>query len=203
MPKIYIYIYEYLGEKFQSDLKKRYYHLDMTTINDIRKTKANFTIHECMKAHMICFDPDAYVVMKVNICSCVDCITGDFMRCSDEKGIEVCAKDHEDDFETLDSDREEEFDVFGDEMFDKNEEMYEMRAESVMDVLQNNSTIALFSPANFSFELFYLCKVCDFGYATEDLVDEYNHVVNVGAPYIKVKYYKKKAKKKVLFCTNY
>ena len=77
------------------------------------------------------------------------------------------------------------------------------RAESVMDVLQNNSTIALFSPANFSFELFYLCKVCYFGYATEDLVDEYNHVVNVGAPYIKVKYYEKKAEKKVLFCTNY
>ena len=81
-------------------------------------------------------------------------------------------------------------------MFDKNEERYEMRTESVMDVLQNNPTIALFSPANFSFELFYLCKVCDFGYATEDLVDEYNHVVNVGAPYIKVKYYEKKAEKR-------
>ena len=65
-----------------------------------------------------------------------------------------------------------------------------------MDVLQNNSTIALFSPANFSFELFYLCKVCYFGYATDGLVDEYNHVVNVGAPYIKVKYYEKKAEKK-------
>ena len=28
--------------------------------------------------------------------------------------------------------------------------------------------------------------VCDFGYATEDLVDKYNHVINTSSPFIKV-----------------
>ena len=77
-------------------------------------------------------------------------------------------------------------------MIDENEEMYEMRSECVMTMLQNDSIIALYSPATFYFELFYLCKVCDFGYATEDLVDEYNHIINTGSPFIKFCYYEKK-----------
>ena len=51
-------------------------------------------------------------------------------------------------------------------------EAYEIRSESVSSVLTKNTTIALYSSSN-SLELFYLCKVIDFGVAIENMVDDH------------------------------
>ena len=51
--------------------------------------------------------------------------------------------------------------------------------------------IALFSPEN-AIELFYLCKVIDYGVATDELSDTNNHHIAKGTPYILVNYFEKR-----------
>ena len=58
---------------------------------------------------------------------------------------------------------EQEQEEFGDDVED-DLERYEMRSSTVIEVIQKNSVIGLFSPPN-SLELFYLCKVLEFGIA--------------------------------------
>ena len=65
-----------------------------------------------------------------------------------------------------------------------------MRAESVTSIVSKDSTIALYSSAN-ALELFYLCKVLDFGEATELLKDKNKHVIEKGSKFIKCQYYQK------------
>ena len=43
-------------------------------------------------------------------------------------------------------------------------ELYKLRSDSVFDVIKKDCVIALYSPPN-SLELFYLCKVKEFGIA--------------------------------------
>ena len=74
-------------------------------------------------------------------------------------------------------------------------EAYELRAYCVFDILQRGSCIALFSHSS-SFELFYLCKVLEFGTATEDMIDSYNHQITIGTKYILCNYLEKIAEKK-------
>ena len=57
---------------------------------------------------------------------------------------------------------------------------------------QKGNIIALFSPTN-ALELFYLCKVIDFGVATEDLCDENNHRIGEGNAFVLVHYFEKRA----------
>ena len=59
-------------------------------------------------------------------------------------------------------------------------EAYELRAESVNSVLSRNTTIVLYSASN-SLELFYLCKVLDFGIVDENMVDDYKHLIPKGS----------------------
>ena len=40
--------------------------------------------------HMVSFSPDGAVQLKVNLCSCIYCIEGQFMKCCAEKGILFC-----------------------------------------------------------------------------------------------------------------
>ena len=49
-------------------------------------------------------------------------------------------------------------------------------------------------------ELFYLCKVLDFGVALDDLCDKYNHIVPKGASYIKCQYFERICEKKRNVC---
>ena len=48
-------------------------------------------------------------------------------------------------------------------------------------------------------ELFYICKVLDFGVADQPLEDEFNHATSAGTKYIKGQYFEliKENKKKV------
>ena len=59
-------------------------------------------------------------------------------------------------------------------------EAYELRAGSVNSVLSRDTTIALYSASN-SLELFYLCKVLDFGIVDENMVDDYKHLIPKGS----------------------
>ena len=63
--------------------------------------------------------------------------------------------------------------------------------ESVLEVVTKGSVIALFSPSN-SLELLYICKVLDYGVATEDCIDENNYHIEKNSPYVLVTYYEKK-----------
>ena len=74
-------------------------------------------------------------------------------------------------------------------------EAYEVRADCVFDILHRGSFIALLSHSD-SFELFYLCKVLEFGTATEDMIDSYNHQITIGTKYILCNYLEKIAEKK-------
>ena len=77
---------------------------------------------------MICFQPDGSILCKVNLCSCADCILGNFLDCVIEPGKIFSA--------------EEDDDVFGDEIDDMNEK-YELRSNSVLEVISVNDVIAL------------------------------------------------------------
>ena len=59
--------------------------------------------------------------------------------------------------------------------------------------------IVIFLPPT-SQELFYLCKVLDFGLALDDLCDKYNHIVPKGTNYIKCQYLERICEKKRNVC---
>ena len=58
-------------------------------------------------------------------------------------------------------------------------EGYEMRANSVIEIIKKDNISALFSPPE-SLELFYLCKVIEVGFAIDRIVDNYNHSIESG-----------------------
>ena len=142
-------------------------------------------IKRCRSLHMISFFPDGLVQSKINLCSCSNCIEGDFTSCLIEKDRLVLVTDASDD-DSSSEDFENDFDV--DEESDT--EMYELRAETVNDVLTEDTCIALYSSSN-ALELFFLCKVLDFGVANEDLFDSYNHVITKVCKYLRCQYYQK------------
>ena len=122
---------------------------------------------------------------------CTNCLEGNFLLCCSEKGTLFSGEYGDDDSNDNNSDIEyEEQAEFGDNIDNEELERYEMRSESVLQVLQKGNIIALFSPSN-ALELFYLCKVIDFGVATKDLRDENNHQIGEGSSYILVNYFEK------------
>ena len=42
-----------------------------------------------MEQHMFAYHPNGYVYYKKNICSCENCIQGELLKCSFEKGIAI------------------------------------------------------------------------------------------------------------------
>ena len=41
---------------------------------------------------MICYHSDGSIEIKINVCSCENCLIGDFVNCIDEKGTFIPAK---------------------------------------------------------------------------------------------------------------
>ena len=77
-----------------------------------------------------------------------------------EKGKVVLTAETEDNYSTG-SEAEYEYDESQDLINDENE-LYELRADTVIQVVQPGNVIALFSPPN-ALELFYLCIVKESG----------------------------------------
>ena len=112
---------------------------------------------------MISYCPDGTVQTKINICSCEHCLRGRFFDCLDEKGNNDIPYSKNESADETDSDTDE-----SDNDFDSNHkekmERYEIRSNNVIDIMEQWNVIALYSPST-SLELFYLCKVIDFGVA--------------------------------------
>ena len=88
-----------------------------------------------------CFNPDNTFVTKLNICSWKNCIIGEFCECDNEKVFKLLlssAPNH-----SSDKDDEDDKGKLGYEDYEElesdYEEMYELRADSVIDIIQKNS----------------------------------------------------------------
>ena len=132
--------------------------------------------------HMISFHPDGSILSKVNLCLCTACLQGNLLNCLIEKGNLHCGESDEYGNDETEYDDDE----FGDEIIDDSAERYELRSDCILQVIKKGCVVALFSPTN-ALELFYLCKVRDFGFATKDLTGENNHFIGEGSPYILTK----------------
>ena len=137
----------------------------------------------CVKEshHMICIKPDGTILTKVNICSCSDCLEGNFLDCCVEKGqlVMVGDKTEEDDY-SADSVAEYEYNESPD-IVDDETELYEFRSDAVVQVVQPGNVIT-FSPPN-ALESFYLCNVVESGIAKQDIYDTQNHVIKEGCSF--------------------
>ena len=168
-------IYEYLNNHFRDNESNLYSILSPEEISKFVIDDSPLSTTNCMKFQMISYFPNGSIQSKANICSCASCIEGEFISCLIEKGkiVQVVDKASDNNDNNDSSESEFENDVSGDE---SETEAYELRAESMNSVLNKNTTTALYSASN-SLELFYLCKVLDFGIAHENMVDDYNHLI--------------------------
>ena len=141
---------------------------------------------------MISFFPNGEIQKKRHICSCKQCVVGNFIDCSHEPGTEILATSKavhdESDYES-ESDSNSDYDDNDSDTEDIMKEQV-IRAECVTDATVQNSHIALFSPPE-SFELFYLCYVLKLSIAEEEIADKYNHIISKGNTYITCQYLKK------------
>ena len=80
--------------------------------------------------------------------------------------------------------------IEGEDIENEQNELSEMRSDSVFDVIKKDGVIALYSSTN-SLGLFYLCKVKEFGIAQENLIDSLNHIIPKGSKFIKCQYIEK------------
>ena len=83
-------IVSFLSDLFRDDINKIYYELTVSEIDKV--TKSVLKIKDIMKQHMISFFPDGFVQMKINLCSCKSCLTGHFINCMSDPGVQVCSK---------------------------------------------------------------------------------------------------------------
>ena len=189
-------IYQYMKKFFKEDSQKVYFHVPVEeTVNRRCEGIKPVPVPGCVKEfhYMIRFKPDGTILTKLNICSCSDCLKGNFLDCCVEKGRLVILGDEtkEDDYST-DSEAEYEYNESQD-IVDDEKELYELQSDVVVQVAQPGNDIALFSPPN-ALELFYLCKIIESGIAEQDIHDTQNHVIKEGCSYLTVCYYKKKPK---------
>ena len=171
-----------LQSHFEGDEQKKYSVIDTEDILLKRSQLEALPIKGSRAFHMMCFKPDGSILAKVDICSCDACLLGNFMDCVIEPGrvyhAEVGEDDEEDDYVEYEND-----DVFGDEIPEMME-MYELRSTTVLEIVDVGDVVALRSADNF--EQFYLCKVVSCGIADKEFRDKNDHIVEKGAPYLKV-----------------
>ena len=138
-------IHSYLENRFNDDKKKLHHLLSINDIEKRRSTKSSLPIKGCLQYHMLCFSSGGKVTGKLNICSCNNCLEGEFLLCIYEKGI-IIYSDVDDSGSETDNDEidnDEEFEE--DDIIDSNEqELYEMRSDSVLGVISRGGVIALY-----------------------------------------------------------
>ena len=171
-------IHQYMSDLFKDDKTTFYTILTSEDIESFKNDNSSLIIKGCRKLHMLSFFPDRSIRSKINIRSCKSCIEGDFISCLTQtsKTVQQVTEARDDD-STKESEFENDYD---DDDPESDAEAYELRSESVKSGLTKNTTMALYSPSN-SLELFYLCKVIDFGVAIENMVNGYNHIISQGS----------------------
>ena len=145
-------IMNYLTNHFQNDQNKEYFLITQEEISNNREPiKGWFKIKGCIAMHMIFF-PNGEIQTKRHICSCKQCVTGNFIDCSCEPGTNILATSKtvcdESDYES-ESDFDSDYDDNDSDTEDIMKEQA-IRAECVTDAIVQNS------PPD-SFKLFYLC----------------------------------------------
>ena len=85
-------IYNYLTQHFDQDTQKNYGLIDQDEISVFQSKKKSLKIKGCRSFHMICYHSDGSIEIKINFCSCENCLIGDFVNCIDEKGTFIPAK---------------------------------------------------------------------------------------------------------------
>ena len=119
-------------------------------------------VKDCRKQHKIAFFPEGSIQIKQNICSCNSCIRGALIDCSFEPGIQVNSKEINSSDDESDESDEGDYDYNDDENISEVElEEQRLRGDCVLEMLQPDTYIAIFSPPSSS-ELFYLCKILEF-----------------------------------------
>ena len=123
------------------------------------------------------------------MCFCNSCLTGAYINCFFEPGVQVCSRL----FSIIDSDSESESDdeIQNDNAEEEHEEQ-QLRDSCILELLECGQFIALYSPPSAS-ELFYLRKVLVYGVASGTCQDIYQHTIPKG---IKCQYLEKKSEKK-------
>ena len=160
-------ILTYLNSQFSKDSTKMHYEINSEEINSV--TSSAVIIKDVRKQHIIAFYPDGRIYVKENICSCYECLHGDLLNCQFEPRQQVNSKIVES-ISDVESDNEDESEE------SKETEQQEMRGNLVLEMIECNSFIAIFSPPNSS-ELFYICKGFDFRIADHQLEDEFQHML--------------------------
>ena len=181
-----------MKEFFKEDSQKIYFHVPVEVMVNCRYEEIKpVPFPGCAKeSPHICFKPDGTMPTKVNICSCSDCLEGNFLDFCVEKGILVIVGNETKEYDySTDSKAEYVHDELQD-IVDDETELYELRSDAVAQVVQPGNVIALFSPSNALEELFYLCKVIESGIARQDIYNTQNHVVKEDS-YLSVCYYEK------------
>jgi len=143
---------------------------------------------------MFAYFPDGSIQYKKNLCSCDCCFLGNFIDCKIEKGFEKfeygdCESSDEGD-SAIDTDSENEE--------DEDEDRYKLIGETVFEAVEIGSVVAIYS-LHGAGELFYLCEVLGKEIASDDLIDEFNHPVSKGTPFLKCKYLEKIIEKKMWY----
>ena len=146
-----------------------------------QKIQGSYGIQKCRSLHMIYF-PDRSIQTKQHLCSCAECVVGNFIDCLNNPGTQIFSGDSLDDSGSG-SDTE----------ISRIEQ--DLGAECITDIVVPNSFIALFSPPD-SFELFYLCHAFSVETASEMVIDQYNHIIQQGEKYIVCKYLEKLKEKR-------
>ena len=135
-----------LKNLFHDDPHKQYFELSTDEISTIDETILKSV--NIMKHHMVSFFPDGSVQIKINMCSCENCLIGDFINCMFDPGVQVCSKLLAIDDSNSESDSNNEF-----EEDDVEEQV--IRGNCILELLECEKFIALFSPPSAN-ELFYI-----------------------------------------------
>lgn len=179
-------IYDYLIKHFEQDPQKKYFFLESETIYVKQPQKKTCYIknfqklpHDLFPPWVECLNQTKYLLLPV-----ITTFRGNSLHALKKKDHSWTISKSSVSPQTLplrdDTDCEEDDDMEG----------YEMRANSVIEIIKKDNISALFSPPE-SLELFYLCTVIEVGVAIERIVDKHNHSIKSGWHYVKCCYLEK------------
>ena len=81
-------IYDYLINCFKDDNKKHFHVITQDNIENQRELlKYSYMIPNCRALHMISFFPDCSIQTKRHLCSCYECVVGNFIDCIIDPGV--------------------------------------------------------------------------------------------------------------------
>ena len=170
-----------------------YHHIDVDELRQKRQVMESLPLKGSSKFHMMCFHPDGTIVAKENICSCKQCIEGDLLNYVSKTGrlaqsSELIYSDREDEDEEdelemnedneVAQDKEEEF-----EDWEEGEDRFSVSADAKFECVETGTMIAIYSHPK-AIELFCIIRVTDTGIASEEMEDEFKHVIRKSEKFI-------------------